>query len=374
MKTGPLMKVGRYEVLGKVASGGMATVYRAVQTGVGGFRSVVALKILHAELAVDANFRKMFLEEARIGALLNHRCLLQVLDYGEEEGISYLVSEYFPSISVEDLTRKVRKVPLAEALYIAAEAAEGLAALHAARDMTGKSLGLVHRDVSPHNLLVGWDGRIKVIDFGIVKKAETTEKTRSGVVKGKCRYMSPEQASGKAVGVTSDLYSLGVTFLRALSGTRPHGSGSDGEIMARARAGLDITSQLNRMKIPENVADLARRMLAIEPSERFGSALELTVELRRALASLSSPYDMHTFSSWLKRTVPEPEADDSTGVRTGRGGARKRRLRPDGEESIIMDPTALDGGGIHPRWVFAGIGALFAVAAIVFGFKTLFGG
>jgi hypothetical protein len=83
---------------------------------------------------------------------------------------------------------------------------------------------------------------------------------------------------------------------------------------------------------------------------------------------------MHTFSAWLKRTVPEPEADDSTGVRTERGGARKRRTQPDSDESIIMDPTALDGGGIHPRWVFAGIGALFVVAAIVFGLKTLFGG
>lgn len=371
MKTGPLMKVGRYEVQEKIGAGGMATVYRAIQTGIGGFRSIVALKLLHPELARDKQFRKMFLEEGRIGALLNHRCLLQVTDFGEEEGFYYLVSEYFPSVTLEELIRKARKLPLSETLFVLAEAAEGLDALHSAVDLDGKELGLVHRDVSPHNLLVGFDGRVKLIDFGIVKQREDSNRTRAGVVKGKCRYMSPEQAGGKRVSPQSDIYSLGVVFVRTLTGGRPFGQGSTGEILARARGGLDWEPLVARLGLPENVMDILRGMLAPDNNARYKSGMEVAEAARKALATVSSPYDSHSFVAWLQRVVRKSDqADKSTTIPpTGRRKAKK--VAPAATVVQPIEPSRLDIGGIHPRWIFVGMGILVLASLLAMGIDKL---
>ncbi len=360
------MKLGRYEVKEKIASGGMATVYRAVQVGVGGFRSVVAIKILHPHLAPEAQFKKMFLDEARIGALLNHRCLLNVLDYGEEEGVSYIVTEYFPSFSLEELVEKARKVPLNEALFILSEAAEGLQALHEARDIDGKrKLGLVHRDISPHNILIGHDGRVKIIDYGIVKKEDPTEKTRAGLVKGKLRFMAPEQATGETVEPATDLYSLGVVFLRCVSGDKPHGSGSTAEIMARARTGLDAEPLAKKAKLPANVRKIIDKLLLPDPKERYRTASALGTEVRKIVAKESPGYDINTFRSWVEKYI-----------RKGAGGGRKRGKKAAETEiqgtGIVRVPPS--GEGIHPRWVFYGLAALFGVALLAHLIDSLFGG
>ena len=354
--TGPLMKLGRYEVKEKIAAGGMATGYRAVQTGVGGFRSVVAIKLLHNHLAPDKHFKKMFTEEARVGAVLNHRCLLNVLDYGEEEGVSYIVTEYFPSSSLEELVEKKKKVPLAEALYILAEAAEGLGALHVAKDIDGKrKMGLVHRDISPQNILIGQDGRVKVIDYGIIKKEDPTEKTRAGLVKGKLRYMSPEQACGGPVAPPSDLYSLGAAFLRCVTGQKPHGGGNTAEIMASARTGIDYLTMGKKAKLPASVKKILERLLNPDASLRYESGEELAKEARKALAEESTGYDVSTFRRWVE-SVP--------GV--GRARRKKKKAGKPGED-LIESPTGIvrrpySGEGIHPKWVFGGLAALFLMA------------
>mgnify|MGYP002640132548 CR=1 FL=1 len=373
MQTGPLVQIGRYEVKDKVASGGMATVYRAVQTGIGGFRSVVALKVLHPHLAREDQFRKMFLEEARIGALLQHRNLLPVLDYGEEEGVYFLVTEYFPSDSLEQLIKKAGKIPLQEALYILAEVADGLGALHEARDLDDKRLGLIHRDISPQNVLVGTDGRLKLIDYGIVKKDDPTEETRAGVVKGKCRYMSPEQAGGEELTPASDIYALGVVLVRMLSGKRPHGEGSTGEIMARARTGLDPEGELKRLKLPENVRDIIQKMLEKEPGKRHKNATEVVQEARKALSSVASPYDMHSFQGWLTRQS-SPRKKGAKGARkspaaSGKKGDVGTRHR----SSLRAEPSYMDTRGIHPKWVFFGLAGLFGVALMGYLISQLVG-
>lgn len=347
MKTGPLLKIGRYEMKEEIASGGMATVYRAVQTGHGDVRSVVAVKVLHSHLARKREFQKMFLEEARVGAMLQHRCLLNVLDYGEEEGVSYIVTEYFPSLSLEQLVGKVKKVPLNEALFCLAEAAEALHALHEAKDLEGNKLELVHRDVSPHNVLVGTDGRIKLIDFGIVKRKDPTEQTRTGIVKGKCRYMSPEQAAGKALGQPSDIYSLGIAFLRIVSGVRPHGDGDTGQIMARARTGLDPSKLARRAKLPKEVGELVGRIVAAKPGDRPKSALEVAKEARTLLASYNPSYDVHDFEKWMSTVGQKPRR---------KRGAKAPAAKP--------GRPLYTGPGIHPKWVFYGLGTLFLVALL----------
>lgn len=363
MHTGPIVKIGRYEVKDKVGSGGMATVYRAVQTGIGGFKSLVAIKILHPHLAQDPQFKKMFLEEARVGALLSHRCLLSVMDYGEEEGVSYLVTEYFPSMSVEDLVLKAKRMPVHESFFVLAEAAEGLHALHEAKDMEGKRLGLVHRDVSPHNILVGMDGRVKLIDFGIVKKLDPTERTLPGVVKGKVRYMAPEQASGKAVDARSDIYALGLVFLRMVSGSKPHGTGDTVEMMARARSGLDLDAVLKKLRLPESANELLRSMLAVKQEQRPADALSVARKAREILAGMASSYDVHSFSMYLE------------GLQKSEGRKKKTDANSpqeaDGAPATAIDrrgkgdPGTAIPRGVHPKWLFLGLLALFG-AALVF--------
>jgi len=363
MGTGPLVKLGRYEVKEKIAAGGMATVYKAVQTGVGGFRSQVAIKLLHPHLANEDSYRRMFHEEARIGALLEHHCLLKVLDFGDEEGISFIVTEYFPSLSLEELVTKAGRLPLPEALFVLCEAAEGLEALHQARDIEGKKrLGLVHRDVSPQNVLVGTDGRVKLIDYGIVKRDDPTEKTRAGIVKGKVRYMSPEQAAGGSIGPRSDLFSLGVVFLRCVTGEKPHGTGDTGEILARVRDGKDLAGQIAAAGLPEPVAELLRRVLSQDPAGRPASAHEVAVTARKLLNEASPGYEVHAFRAWLEKA-----------------GAARKPPRRRGKTDVVKEPDAHDdtapraGSEIHPRWVFLALTALFLAALMAYLADLYFG-
>ena len=371
METGPLMKLGRYEVKEKIAAGGMATVYRAVQVGVGGFRSIVAIKILHPHLAGDDHFKKMFLDEARIGALLNHRCLLNVLDYGEEEGVSYIVTEFFPSFSLEDLAAKVRRIPLNEALFIFAEAAEGLEALHTARDIDGKKkLGLVHRDISPHNILIGHDGRVKVIDYGIIKREDPTERTRAGLVKGKVRYMAPEQACGGPVVPATDLYALAVVFLRCVSGAKPHGTGTTAEIMARAQSGVEFEPLAKKAKLPGSVHKTLEKLLNPNAKERHRSAAALATELRKLMAAVAPGYDLSAFQQWMAKRV------NTTRKKKGGRGARDQKTAAASEilqgTGIVRIPPSTDG--VHPRWVFYGLATMFGVALLAHFLTSIFAG
>lgn len=355
MSTAPLMKVGRYEIKEKIAAGGMATVYKAVQTGIGGFKSLVAVKVLHSHLAQDRQFKRMFLEEARIGALLNHRCLVTVTDSGEEEGISYLVTEYFPSLTLEDLVSKAGRLPLHEALYVMAEVSEGLHALHEAREMDGKRLGLVHRDVSPHNILVGNDGRVKLIDFGIVKKADPTERTLPGVIKGKARYMAPEQASGGQVDCRTDLYALGLVVCRCLTGKKPHGDGGTGELLARARNGIAADQVLKKLRLPQEVEELLRDCLSADASHRPNTAGEVGRRARDALYRLATGYDSHSFESYLEFSLKQKKA---------RGPAKADEQSASVENPKPHAPRP-SGVTVHPKWVFATLVILFGIAALM---------
>jgi eukaryotic-like serine/threonine-protein kinase len=332
---------------------------------VGGFRSVVAIKLLHNHLATDKHFKKMFIEEAKVGAVLNHRCLLNVMDYGEEEGVSYIVTEYFPSASLEQLVEKKKKVPLAEALYVLAEGAEGLGALHLSRDIDNKRrMGLVHRDISPHNILIGHDGRVKIIDYGIIKKEDPTEKTRAGLVKGKLRYMSPEQACGGPVGPASDLYSLGAAFLRCVTGQKPHGAGNTAEIMARARTGVDYAELTRKVKLPASVKKILDKLLNPDATLRYTSGEELARAVRQALAEESPDYDVSTFRRWVE-SIP------GVGGKPRKAGAKKK------SDDLVESATGLVrrpymGDGIHPKWVFAGLATLFVMALFAHLLESIF--
>jgi serine/threonine-protein kinase len=217
-------RVGRYEVLAEVAEGGMAAVYAARLSSIGGFGKILALKILLPHLKKDREFVNMFLDEARIASAIHHANVVQVFDVGEHDDVPYIVMEYLRGQSLYRTLRKARasEVALSGVLpAILARTAEGLHAAHETRDENGESLGVVHRDVSPQNVHVGYDGQVKVVDFGIASAKRRLTNTRSGQLKGKFRYLSPEQVRRDLhVDRRADVWALGVMAWESFAGRK----------------------------------------------------------------------------------------------------------------------------------------------------------
>jgi serine/threonine protein kinase len=225
---GPLVagsKLGRYEILAKLAAGGMAIVYVGRVLGVAGFERLVAIKVLHANLAHEEEFIGMFLDEARLAASIRHPNVVPTIDISDSEEAGYfIVMEYIEGDHLGALLssahKSEEKIPIPITLRIVADALGGLGAAHDLCDDSGKSLNLVHRDVSPHNILVGRDGVVRLTDFGVAKAEDRLTHTRDGQVKGKLAYMAPEQAASGQTDSRSDLFSMGVILWECVTGRR----------------------------------------------------------------------------------------------------------------------------------------------------------
>lgn len=218
------LTVGRYSLLSRLAVGGMAEIWLARQLGPQGFEKFVVIKRILDGLGTDPEFVGMFLDEARIAAQLNHPHIVQIFDLGEEAGAFYIAMEYLPGENLAAIARSAarngRTLPPTLAVRIIADAAEGLAYAHAKAGPDGKLLGIVHRDVSPQNIFVTYDGVVKVLDFGIAKAAIRESQTMAGQIKGKTSYMSPEQARGQTIDGRSDIFALGILLFELVTRTR----------------------------------------------------------------------------------------------------------------------------------------------------------
>src|SRR5262252_5373536 len=207
-------RLGKYELLMPLAAGGMARIYIGRSTGIGSFERHVVLKLILPERANDHTAVTMFLDEARLAASLNHQNVGQVFEVGEDGGIHYLAMEYVHGQDLRALLAKAgstgTRVPLDLALTVVAGAAAGLHHAHERRGPDGTPLGIVHRDVSPSNIMIGYDGAVKLLDFGIAKATSRSVETQSGIIKGKFAYMAPEQCRGREVDRRSDVFSLGI--------------------------------------------------------------------------------------------------------------------------------------------------------------------
>jgi serine/threonine-protein kinase len=253
--------LGPYQLVRRLGRGGMAEVFLALSHGASGFTREVAIKTLAPELVGHAELERALIHEATLAGKLHHRNLVAVLGLGVDDGLYYVVMEY---VDGGDLAGATMPEPLA--LHVVGELALGLAHLHAARDERGLPLGIVHRDVSPGNVLVSTTGDVKLADFGIAKATALADLTEAGRRKGTYAYMSPEQLAGEPVTPASDQFALAVTLAELITGDRPFVGDTPWAVMEAIRAGMAELGGL-----APDVAAVVARALALDPAARFSS-------------------------------------------------------------------------------------------------------
>ncbi|MEJ7733907.1 MAG: serine/threonine-protein kinase [Polyangiaceae bacterium] len=280
---------GKYQLLADLGHGGMADVYLAVARGPVGFNKLVVIKRLRPHLAEEPEFLAMFLDEARLAARLNHPNVVQTNEVGEEHGSYFIAMEYLDGQPLHRImhraARRGMQVPLEAWLRILCDALAGLHHAHELTDFDGTVLCVVHRDASPHNVFVTYDGQTKLVDFGIAKAASRTAETWAGVLKGKVAYMAPEQARCADVDRRADLFSIGVILWELLAQERLWRGLSDVEILERLAAADVPRLRSVRPELPVELDEICARALAIRAEDRFASAAELRDALERYAAA-----------------------------------------------------------------------------------------
>lgn len=312
-------QLGSYRLRKRLAVGGMGEVYLGEKIGPEGFVKPVVLKCVLPQLARDRAFVQLFLDEARLAALLNHPNIAQVYDFGLVEDVYYIAMEYVPGYTVDDIRRKLKSInaymPLEHVACIASQVCQGLHYAHTLTDANGLGLGLVHRDVSPHNLIVSIDGSVKVVDFGIAKaRAGLTRVQAKGAV-GKFGYMSPEQSRGEVVDGRSDIFSLGVCLWELLTNERLHDPKLDRTPEYSPQNPIRSPAQIRR-DLPRQFEQIVESALAIQPVDRYPNSQEMHLALERFQAALTHYAGQSALAKYIKDLV-EGRIENPEGLASG---------------------------------------------------------
>ncbi len=300
---------GKYELIEAVGRGGMAVVWRAQTRGASGFRRPVAVKRIEQGFKGYPEIEAMFVEEARVGAALRHPNIVQIHDFGvDEQGEHYLVSEWVEGIHLGDYVRSFagtrERTPWPLIAAIGVEVLRALEAAHSRRDQHGRLAPILHRDVSPPNILLDIHGVVKLADFGMARATDRGRTTQPDVVKGKLSYLAPEMVLGMGPSVQSDLFGLGVVLWEALTAERLFDATTDAEVIEKLRdAGVPLLS-MKRPDLPMGLTSVVHRVLEREPQRRYASAREMMGALVRELRVLPGSTD----SPHLGRSVGEARA------------------------------------------------------------------
>lgn len=287
----------------------MAEVYLAKTVGVSGFEKRLALKVIRSHYAEDEHFIRMLVEEAKIAVQLSHSNIVHVFDLGCSEGAYYLTMEY---VDGPDLFRILKgasarnfELPIEMAAYVASQVCAGLEHAHAKCDSEGKPLGIVHRDVSPQNVLVSQAGEVKLVDFGIAKAALRAAQTRAGVIKGKYHYMSPEQAWGDPVDPRSDIFSCGVLLYEMLAGGMVYGEEPAEQLVGMVRRAEIPVITTRRPNTPAELAEIVMKALARDREERFQSARAFAMALDKFLAGYAPDFGASRLAQLVRGIVAD---------------------------------------------------------------------
>ncbi len=302
--------VGRYALFDEIAAGGMATIHLGRLVGPVGFSRTVAIKTLHPQFAKDPEFVEMFLEEARLASRIQHPNVISTVDVATTEGEVFLVMEYLAGESLAKLVRgalkKGERIPVEIAVSILAGMLHGLHATHEAKNEQLEPMHIVHRDVSPQNVLVGLDGVARIFDFGVAKAAAMrSQATSDGQMKGKLSYMSPEQLNSRDVDRRTDVFAAGVVAWECLAGRRLFAGSDPGEVLAKVLT-LDIPAPIEvQSSVPRALSNIVMRALERSPEQRWQTAKDFAVELERNVV-LAAP---HVVGDWVAQNASEALQD-----------------------------------------------------------------
>ncbi len=294
---------GKYQLLDKIAVGGMAELYRAKVTREYGFEKQVAIKKILPHLSDEGNLVKAFIDEAKLAALLQHENIVQIYDFGKLKGEYFIAMEYLFGKDLRKLTYKAkeRAVPfdLENTLHVISRVCAGLDYSHNLKDLKGKPLNIIHRDINPQNIFITYEGQVKIIDFGIAKAASHNSTTHEGLIKGKLAYMSPEQANGKTIDHRSDIFSTGIILYELLAGQRMF-RGEAMHIYAQVRDAAYESLENLVPDIPARLHDIVQHALAKEPDERYQSCGEMLADLEECIYELSFRPNARHFADCVK--------------------------------------------------------------------------
>ena len=343
---------GNYELIERLATGGMAEIFLARQLGVQGFEKELVIKRILPHLAADPSFVRMFLDEARIAARLSHPNIAQIYNLGAQSGTYFIAMEYLDGKDLRAVWKlcEARGAPMPpqHAFRVVAEAASALQHAHKRLNKQGKPLGIVHRDVSPQNIIVTRAGGIKVVDFGIAKAADSSEKTRAGVLKGKFAYMAPEQAAGGKVDRRADIFALGVVLHELLTGERLFKRDTDmGTLTAVSHCLVDPPSK-RVPSLDDEVDEVVLKALQKKPADRYQEAEQLQLACENWLLTHKLPSGeshLAQFVAGLGADVEKKAAADrrKTGSNSKRSAPKPApvAVEDDDEATNVSGPPAM---------------------------------
>ncbi|MFC1610562.1 serine/threonine protein kinase [Myxococcota bacterium] len=340
-------RFGDYLLLEHINTGGMAEVFKAVAYGIEGFEKIIAIKRVLQHLAEDDTFFKAFVDEARIAVELTHRHIIQIFELGQTDGQCYIAMEYLHGRDLRqllaDLRAQTERLPFAHSAFVAMCVCSALDHAHKKRTSSGDPLNIVHRDVTPHNILIGFDGDVKVTDFGIAKTAmRLTTKTQDGLVKGKLPYLSPEQVRGLELDHRSDLFGVGLVLYEMVTGCRQFTASRSHDILQQIREG-DITWPSKvAPDVPPRLEAIVLRALSPNRDRRYACADEMLEDLRQFLRQQDAVVSEREIAAFMDRTYGD--------VRAAEARQTEQLLTLQPLEVLVADNALeLDGSGTTNR-------------------------
>ncbi len=341
-------KIGRYEILGPLATGGMAEILLARLVGPSGFERPVVIKRIRQDLD-HKELASLFIDEARLASKVRHANVVAVEDLGTDDGAPYLVMEYLEGENVSNVERRLtsrnERMPYGLAAYIVAEACAGLHAAHELRDSGGDLMGLVHRDVSPQNLFVTYGGAVKVVDFGIARTTESAQPTDPGhALQGKYAYMAPEQLRKEAIDRRTDVFALGVVLYELLTGHTLFRRFSAAATMRAVLSSPIVPVRRADPGVPLSLEAICARALMRDPDERYANAASMRRDLRVAMRDLVSEEPSAELAELMARSFPNRIAEKQLLVSRVREGSVVDRV-PAGDVDVTVSLPGIDALG-----------------------------
>ena len=339
MKDFETQQFGKYKLLQRIATGGMAELYRAKVTRDHGFEKQVAIKKILPHLSDEGNLVKAFIDEARLAALLQHENIIQIYDFGSIDGDYFIAMEYLFGKDLRKLIHKIKenrsRLDLESTLFIISRICAGLDYSHTLNDLQGNPMNIIHRDINPQNIFLTYEGQVKIIDFGIAKAASHNSTTHEGLIKGKVAYMSPEQAMGHQIDHRSDIFSTGIILYELLAGRRMF-EGETLHIFNQVREAR--YEPLNKLQpdLPAKLLTVVDRALAKEPDHRYQTCGEMLAELEECAFELSVRPNSRSFAEVIKNYFQEEFSVEQTALWTN--------AQPEGgDPSLANHTSSIDG-------------------------------